>query len=147
MAHLYGRKAKAPAFMPVDGCGINIIDSIALAANPTAGDVINFKLPAGIQLGALKIRCSDLDANGTPTFVFGVGYRPADTGSSLAPSAAYFAAAGQTTAQAGGTLECSFEPITFDEDVYVTLTIATAAATFAAGNIFMIASGNAIGPK
>lgn len=147
MANLFGKKAKVPAFMPVDGCGINIIDSIALAANPTAADVINFKLPAGIELAALKIRCDDLDTNVTPTIVFSVGYAPVDTGSSLSASAAYFAAAGQTTAQGGGTLNCSFEPLKFEEDVYVTLTVATASATFAAGDIFMIASGNAIGPK
>lgn len=147
MAHLYGKKAKAPANMPVDGRAIQIIDSIALAANPTAADVINFKLPAGIELGSLDIRCDDLDTNGAPTFVFGVGYRAADTGSALAANATYFAAAGQTTAQAGGTLRCSFEPIKFEEDVYVTLTVATASATFAAGDIFMIATGNAVGPK
>ena len=147
MANLYGKKAKVPAFMPVDGGAINIIDSIALAANPTAADVINFKLPAGIQLSGLKIRCDDLDTNASPTLVFSVGYAPATTGSSLSASSAYFAATGQTTGQAGGTLDCSFEPITFEEDVYVTLTIGTASATFAAGDIFMIASGNAIGPK
>lgn len=147
MAHLYGKKAKAPANMPVDGRAIQIIDSIALAANPTAADVINFKLPAGIELGSLDIRFDDLDTNGAPSFVFGVGYRAVDTGSALAANATYFAAAGQTTAQAGGTLRCSFEPIKFEEDVYVTLTVATASATFAAGDIFMIATGNAVGPK
>ena len=147
MANLYGKKAKSPAFMPVDGCAIQIADSIALAANPTAADVINFKLPAGIELGSLDIKCDDLDTHGTPTLVFGVGYAPVDSGSSLAAAATAFAAAGQTTAQAGGTLKCSFHPIKFEEDVYVTLTIGTASATFAAGNISMIAVGSAIGPK
>ncbi|OGA97134.1 MAG: hypothetical protein A3E79_00200 [Burkholderiales bacterium RIFCSPHIGHO2_12_FULL_61_11] len=147
MANLYGKKAKAPAFMPVDGCGIQIVDSITLAVNPTAADVINFRLPAGIYLGNLKIRSDDLDTNVTPTIVFSVGYRPADSTSSLSPSAAYFAAAGQTTAQGGGTLDCSFEPIKFEEDVYITVTVATASATFAAGDVFMIANGAAEGPK
>ena len=147
MANLYGRKAKAPALMPVDGCAIQINDTIALTVNPTAGDVINFRLPGGIELGNLKIKCADIDTNGTPTAVFRVGYTPCDTGSALAADSVAFAAAGQTNAQAGTTLDCSFHPIKFEEDVYVTVTINTAAATFAAGLISMIAVGSAIGPK
>jgi hypothetical protein len=147
MSNLYGKKAKAPAFMPVDGCAVQINDSIALAVNPTAADVVNFRLPGGIELGILQIQASDLDTNGTPTIVFSVGYTPCDTSSSLSPVTNYFAAAGQTLAQTGGRLNCSFLPIKFEEDVYVTLTIATAAATFAAGSLAMIAIGSAIGPK
>jgi hypothetical protein len=147
MANLFGRKAKAPALMPVDGCAIQINDTIALTVNPTAGDVILFRLPAGIELGNLKIKCSDIDTNGTPTVVFRVGYTPCDTGSTLAADSVAFAPAGQTNAQAGTTLDCSFHPIKFEEDVYVTVTINTAAATFAAGLISMIAVGSAIGPK
>lgn len=147
MANLFGKKAKAPALMPVDGCAIQINDTIALAANPTAGDVINFRLPAGIEVGNLKIKPDDLDTHGTPTMVFRVGYTPADTGSSLAANSTYFAAAGQTNAQTGTTLDCSFHPIKFEEDVYVTVTVNTAAATFAAGSISMIAIGSAVGPK
>lgn len=147
MANLYGKKAKSPAFMPVDGCGIQIADTIALTANPTAGDVINFKLPAGIELGMLDIKSDDLDTNVAPSFVFGVGYAPVDSNSSLAAAPTAFAAAGQTTAQAGGTLKCSFHPIKFEEDVYVTITVGTASATFAAGSMSMVAIGSAIGPK
>lgn len=147
MAHLYGKKAKAPQNMPGDGRAVMIDDSIALAANPTAADVINFRLPAGFRVGELNIRCDDIDTNGAPTFVFGVGYRAADSGSALAANATYFSPVGQTTAQASGTLRCSFKPITFQEDVYVTLTVGTASATFAAGEIHMIAVGAADGPK
>ncbi len=147
MANLYGKKAKAPQMMPGDGRAVMIDDSIALAANPTAADVVNFLLPAGLRLGMLDIRCDDIDTNVTPTFVFSVGYRAATAGSDLSANATYFAAAGQTTAQAGGTLHCSFEPIKFEEDVYVTLTVGTASATFAAGDICMVAVGAAEGAK
>lgn len=147
MSNLYGKKAKAPQNMPVDGRAVMIDDIIALAANPTAADVINFRLPAGLRLGMLDIRSDDLDTNVSPTLVFSVGYRPVDSGSSLAANATYFAAAGQTVGQAGGTLRCSFEPIKFEEDVYVTLTIGTASATFAAGDIAMVAVGAAEGVK
>ncbi|MBQ0917450.1 hypothetical protein KBW71_03275 [Hydrogenophaga aromaticivorans] len=146
MAHLYGKKAKAPQNMPGDGRAVMIDDTYSVAANPTDGDVVNFRLPAGIRLGMLDIRCDDLDT-GTPEIVFSVGYRAADSDSDLSASAAYFAAAGQTTAQGGGTLHCSFEPIKFEEDVYVTITIATNSATFAAGDICMIAVGAAEGVK
>lgn len=144
MAHLYGKKAKAPQNMPGDGRAVMIDDSYSVAANPTDGDVVNFLLPAGLRLGMLDIRSDDLDT-GTPEIVFSVGYRAATTGSSLSANATYFAAAGQTTAQGGGTLHCSFEPIKFEEDVYVTITIATNSATFAAGDICMIAVGAADG--
>jgi hypothetical protein len=147
MANLYGKKAKAPQIMPVDGCAVIIDDSISLAANPAAADVINFRLPGGLRLGMLDIRSDDLDTNVSPELVFSVGYRPVDSGSSLAANATYFAAAGQTIGQTGGTLHCSFKPIKFEEDVYVTLTIGTDSATFAAGDIGMIAVGAAEGVK
>lgn len=146
MAHLYGKKAKAPQMMPGDGRAVMIDDSISLTANPADGDVVNFRLPAGIRLGMLDIRCDDLDT-GIPEIVFSVGYRAADSDSDLSAAATYFAAAGQTTAGTGGTLHCSFEPIKFEEDVYITITIATNSATFAAGDICMIAIGAAEGAK
>jgi hypothetical protein len=148
MATLYGDKVKAPAFMPVDGRAMHIVDKITLAANPTAADVINLlRIPGGMEVDALAIQSDDLDSNGTPTIVFSVGYTPCDSSSSLAASATYFAATGQTTAQAGGRLACSFKPKKFEEDVFVTVTIGTASATFAAGDIYGIASGQAIGQK
>ncbi len=147
MANLFGKKAKAPAMMPVDGRGIFITDTYAVAANPTAGDVINFRLPAGIELMDLKIKVTDMDTAGSPEILFRVGYAPTDTGSSLAANSTFFAAAGQTTAQGGGVIDSSFEPIKFEEDVYVTVTINTDALTFAAGTVTMIAAGSAIGPK
>ena len=145
MANLFGRKAKAPALMPVDGCAIQINDTIALTVNPAAGDVINFRLPAGIELGNLKIKCGDLDT-GTG-FLFRVGYTPCDTGSTLAADSVAFAPAGQTNAHTGTTLDCSFHPIKFEEDVYVTVTVNAASTGFTAGLISMIAIGSAIGPK
>ncbi|HKB53451.1 MAG TPA: hypothetical protein VKD22_05570 [Ramlibacter sp.] len=148
MTTFYGNKAKSPAFMPVDGCGIQLVDSIHMAANFTDGDLVNLlRVPAGTELGQLKIRCDDLDSDGAPAIVFSVGYAPADAGSSLSAVADYFAAAGQTTAQAGGTLDCSFEPIRFEEDCWITLTVATKSATFAAGDIYGIGYGAAVGPS
>lgn len=148
MATLFAQKAKAPAFQPVDGCAVQLDDKYSFTANPTAGDVVNLvRIPAGTRVGAVQIQADDLDTNGTPTFVFRAGYAPCDSTSSLAAVTTYFAAAGQTTAQAGGRLDCSFKPITFEEDVYLTVTVNTAAATFAAGDICGIVIGAAVGPK
>ncbi len=147
MANFKAQKALAPAFMPVDGCGIHLVDKIAVAANFTAADTVDFRIPGGTEVVGVEIQCDDLDTHGTPTIVFSAGYTPVDTGSSLSAALTYFAPAGQTTAQAGGRLRCAFKPIKFEEDVFLRLTIATAAATFAAGEIAAIVYGNANGQK
>lgn len=148
MATLFAKKATAPAFMPVDGSGMFLQDSITLAANPTAGDVINLvRIPAGTEVHHVTIRPDDLDTNGSPTIVFRAGYAPCDSTSALTAVDNYFAAAGQTGAQSGTALACNFKPKKFEEDVYLTVTINTASATFAAGDIVGLVSGAGIGPK
>lgn len=151
MASLKAIRATGPKFMEVDGCAYFETDKVVLGASPglgtpAAADTIDFLIPAGARLCDLAFILDDCDT-GT-TFVFGVGYRAATTGSSLATSAAYFAAAGQTTGQAGGRLECSFKPIKFEEDVYIQLLVGTA-PTGISGNpeIHMIAGYNCEGVK
>jgi hypothetical protein len=147
MASLKALRALAPKMMPVDGRAVIIQDKYTFTANPTAADTVDFLIPGGAEVCGMDIRVDDIDTNGAPTIVFGAGYRAVDTSSTLTPSTTYFAAAGQTTAQAGGTLRCSFHPIKFEEDVYVQLTIGTASATFAAGSWSVIAYCNAVGQK
>ena len=146
MATYYGNKAKAPAFNPCDGCAIMLIDKYASTSFADSDEIRLLRLPAGIDLGQLSIRTADLDAHGTPEIVFRVGYRACDSASSLTADDDYFAAAGQTTAQAGGTLVCSFPPIHFEEDVWVIVTVNTDAATDASGDIYGIAVGAGVGP-
>lgn len=148
MTTLNAKRALIAAMMPVTGACISLMDSYAVAVNPTAGDVINLvRIPAGMEVSIVQIQCDDIDTNGSPTIVFRAGYAPCRTGSALAANSTFFAAAGQTTAQAGGRLNCSFEPLKFEEDVWLTVTVNTAAATFAAGDIFGIVLGAAQGPK
>lgn len=147
MAALKSLRSSAPAFMPVDGCGIFITDKYTFAANPAAADTIDYRIPGGMLVTGVEIQCDDLDTNGIPTFVFSAGYTPVDTGSSLSASLAYFATTGKDTAQAGGRLVCSFKPIKFEEDVWLRITVGTASATFAAGDIAVIVSGIAEGQK
>lgn len=151
MASLKAQKATAPKYMTCDGDSVFETDKIVLGASPGVGtpaaaDTIDFLIPAGAQLCDLAFILDDCDTS--TTFVFGVGYRAATTGSSLATNATYFAAAGQTTGQAGGRLECNFKPIKFEEDVYIQLLVGTA-PTGISGNpeIHIVAGYNAIGPK
>ncbi len=146
MASIKSVAFNAPKFMPVESCAFAYIDKVSLTANPTAADTLDFKLPAGVEVFNVSIQCDDLDTNGTPTFAFSVGYAPADPASSLAANATYFAAAGQTTTRTGGRLMCAFKPIKFEEDVILRVTVGTASATFAAGDVIAIVEANTNGP-
>lgn len=150
MASIKALRANAPKFMDVDGCSTFETDKVVLGAGqggtPAAGDTIDFRIPAGAQLCDLSFFLDDCDTGAA--FVFGVGYRAADPSSSLATNATYFCAAGQTTGQAGGLLECAFKPIKFEEDVFIQLLVGTAPAGIS-GNpeIHIIAGYNCQGPK
>lgn len=151
MASIKAQRAAAPKSMTCDGDAIFETDKVVLGASPglgtpAAADTIDFLIPAGAQVCQLEFVLDDCDTGAA--FVFGVGYRAATTGSSLATNATYFAAAGQTVGQAGGRLECAFKPIKFEEDVYIQLLVGTAPAGIAANpEIHMVAGYNQVGPK
>ncbi len=137
-------------FMQAFGNSAIDFGSIALTANPPAADVLRImRVPAGTQVSALMVGNSDLDTNGTPTIVVSIGYAPVVAAEGPAAVANYFQAAGDTVLQAAnaGKLYCNFAPITFDKDVYITMTVGTAAATFAAGTIYLNALGDTRGVK
>lgn len=148
MADLFANKAKLPGIMRVDGSSAELLDKYVLTAtNPATADVILLaRIPAGSHVSRVRLFLEDLDS-GT-ALLFGVGYRPVNSASALAASAAYFAAAGQTTGQAGGALECAFKPIVFEEDVYLTMTVGTGGAGANTGKeIHAIVTANMNGPK
>lgn len=147
MAQIKSRGFTRPMLQHVDGRAAVLLDKFTLAANPTAADTLDAKIPAGFEIAEVKIQMDDLDTNGSPTIVFGVGYAPVNAASTLTPNATYFAPVGRTTGQTGGRLECAFKPIKFEEDVYLRITIGTASATFAAGDVDTIVVGNCVGPK
>lgn len=137
-------------YMQAFGNAVVADGSVALAANPAAADVIRImKILAGTKVSALMIGNSDLDTNGSPEFVVSIGYAPVVAGDGPTAVPAYFQAAGDTVLQAAnaGKLYCNFAPITFDKDVYLTMTVGTDAATFAAGTIYAQALGEARGIK
>lgn len=153
MASLKAQKALSPAPMRVDGNSVGVLDKIVLGASPglgtpAAADTIDFFCPAGARVYGLGFQLDDSDT-GT-TFVFGVGYRAKNSSdaTALPTNATYFAAAGQTTGQAGGRLTCAFKPIKFEVDVYIQLLVGTA-PTGITGNpeIHMILEANQEGVK
>lgn len=150
MANIDSTTLNKNDFMQAYGNAVVADGTIALTANPTAADVLRImKIPAGTKVNALILANGDLDSHGTPTLVVGLGYAPVVSGDGPAASAAYFQAAGDTVLQAAnaGKVYANFAPITFDKDVYLTATVGTASATFAAGSIYVTALGEARGIK
>lgn len=150
MANIDSTTLNANDFMQAFGNSVILTGVVALAANPVAADVIRImKIPAGTKVSRLTLANGDLDSNGTPTIVFSLGYAPVVAGDGPAASAAYFQAAGDTSLQAAnaGKTYRNFADITFEKDVYLTMTIGTASATFAAGSIYVTVDGEARGIK
>jgi len=150
MANIDSTSLNANAFMQAFGNGVVGDGSIALAANPTATDVLRImRIPAGTKVSGLIIGNGDLDTGGSPTLVVGIGYAPVVAGDGPTAVPAYFQAAGDTVLQAtnAGKVYRNFAAITFDKDVYLTMTVGTASATFAAGTIHATVLGEARGIK
>ncbi len=135
-----------PQMMPVDGRAVFINDSAVVSTNPVANDTHDFRIPAGLELSLLRFKLPDMDTNATPTLAAKIGYAPVDASSALAASDSYFRAAA-ALGQAAAQVECDFVPITFQEDVKITVTWTVTSATFAAGTVYMTAAGNAKGPR
>lgn len=137
-------------FMQGLGNAVVFDGAIALAANPTAADVLRImKIPAGTKVSSIVTGNSAMDTNGSKTFVYSMGYSPVVPGDGPTASAAYFGVAGDTALQTtnNGKVYSNFAAITFEKDVYLTMTIGTAAATFAAGSINASVRGEARGIK
>lgn len=150
MANVDSTTLNQNQYMQAFGNAVQLPGSIALSANPTAADVLRImRIPAGTQVSEVVLANTDLDTNGAPTFVHSLGYAPVNSDDGPTASATYFAAAGQTNLQAAneGKVYAKFAPITFAYDVYLTATVGTAAATFAAGTIYATVKGVARGIK
>lgn len=100
-----------PKMLVPDGRGVVIYDKISIATTAT-NDTLSFAMPAGITVHGIRLHFDDIDA-GT-AMLFRVGYLKQNSGDTLTADDDYFAAAGQTTMQAGGSLTCAFHPIKFE---------------------------------
>ena len=146
MAALKSQLAQAPVFMPGDGCAMIVTDKYTVAANPTIGDTIDFRIPGGMEVTDVYIQTDDLDTNGAPTIAYTVGYSPIQAETIYTEDLTYFSTAALgVTSKTGGRLSCVFKPKKFNEDVWLRVKFTAAAATFAAGDIIAIVHGNAKG--
>src|SRR5574338_153729 len=96
------------------------------------------RIPAGMSVTALRIVNDDMDTGGA-TFAVKIGYTPVDPGQGPVEDDYYSAA---TTILSGAALtDLRFQPIKFEKDVYVILTVTVPATAFASGNITAIVAG------
>lgn len=116
---------------------------------PTAGllaDVFQpVIIPAGLEVWDLDIVSDDLDSGGTALAVK-VGYAPVNADDGPVADDDYFSVASNFLSGAGRKV-CVFQPIKFERAVVVTLTVTTAATTFAAGKVTVLVKGDGLGIK
>ena len=117
------------------------------SVTPTAGALADvyrpLRIPAGMLVTDLDIVNDKLDTGSAISAK--IGYAPVDSDGPAA-SDAYFSATSTFLATAGRKV-CAFQPIKFEKDVYITLTLTAAATTFASGAATAIAKGQAEGVK
>lgn len=114
-------------------------------ANIATADKIRWcRIPAGAEISAI---IGAWASQGT-TVPVDIGYEPVDSNEgSLAASTNYFKATlAMGTASADGTVFAGFDPIKFEQDVYLTGTVGTVTAGGAAVSRFS-ALGTVKGPK
>lgn len=115
---------------------------------PTAGALADVfkpvRIPAGVAVTGLRIVNDDLAAS---ALAVKIGYEPVNAADGPTADDDYFAAAGNTLLLTAGTTQLAFQPIKFEKDVFVTITVTTAAVTFATGNVTAIVTGDGIGIK
>lgn len=143
MAQVKSLEFALPKPQTNDGCAVFINDRLSVATNPVATDTLDFLIPKGIEVSYLKFYHSALAASG---LAGSIGYAPVDPASTLAANTTYFKAAGTFGLSATG-FECDFIPITFEEDVYLRITVTVTATGFSAGTIYNTIGGNMVGVR
>jgi hypothetical protein len=163
MATYSGRKTTIAAFMQAFGNLVGLVDQASVTAVLTTADKVRaIRVPAGTMLTSLRFFFGDLDT-GTGTLTVNVGWEScsgssitvtnaAGTSTSAASDATAFGSAltdFAVASAAGGTSKTlGFEPITFNDDVYITLVPAVSGNAMAATKtVTTIAEGIALGTK
>lgn len=112
-------------------------------AGVASGDVLRIcRIPAGSRVDDFSLVFDDCGTSVTCK----VGYEPVKSADGPTAVDDYWLAAGQDIAAAAGVARSAVHPITFDYDVYVTLTVAGAAFT-GSPKLTVIARGEAVGTK
>ena len=118
------------------------------SVTPTAGasgDVYRpVLIPGGLEVTDVDIVNDDLDTGSA--LAAKIGYAPVNADDGPAAVDDYFSAAG-TFLTAAGRKQCAFQPIKFEQPVFLTITLTVAATTFASGKVTAIVKGDGIGRK
>src|SRR5687768_652742 len=135
--------------MPMGGYGnMNVVFG---TVTPTAGALADVyrpvRIPAGMTVTSLEIVNDDLDSNGTPLIACKIGYEPVNASDGPTADDDFFVVAGSTILRSAARTAMNFQPIKFEKDVWVTVTLSAAAATFATGKVTAIVTGEATGVK
>jgi hypothetical protein len=149
-----GKRVTHPHHMQAFGNLAAYTDQAAIAAALTTSDKVRFRLPAGITLIGLLFYAGDLDT-GSNTLTMNVGWESVSgdsitygksdgTSASAASDATAFGSAltdFQTASSVGGSQKrIGFDPLTFNDDIFITLVPAVGAnAMAAAKTVTMIA--------
>lgn len=119
------------------------------SVTPTAGALADVykpvRIPAGMTVTGLEINNADLDTGGT-AFAVKIGYAPVNSSDGPTADDDYFSTA-TTFLSAASLTRFRFTPLKFEYDVDVTLTVTTAATTFASGAVVAYVDGEATGRK
>lgn len=129
------------------GNTVTVIGSVTPTAGALADIYRPVRIPAGIRVTDLDIVNDDLDSNATPLMAIKVGYEPVNAADGPTADDDYFVAAGSTALRGAGRTSLAFQPIKFEKDVFVTITLSAAAATFASGAVTAIVKGDGEGIK
>jgi len=125
------------------GNGLVIYGSVSPTAGASGDVYYPTRIPAGMVITQLDIVNDDLDTGGTAMSA-SIGYEPVNATDGPTANTTYFSATA-TFLTATGRKSCVFQPIKFEKDVYITLTLTVAATTFATGAVTAIATGQAEG--
>jgi hypothetical protein len=132
-------------FMGGYGNGVVVHGSVTPTTG-ASGDVYRpVIIPAGALVTDLSIVNDDLDS-GAGAISAKVGYAPVNAADGPTAVDDYFAAP-STFLNAAGRKECAFQPIKFEKDVFVILTLTAAASAFAPGKVTAIVKGQAEGVR
>lgn len=133
--------------MPMGGYGnaAMVYGTVTPSSGALASVYRPVRIPAGMTVTGLRVHNADLDTGGT-SFAVKIGYTPVNPEDGPAGDDDYFSAP-VTHLSVAGLNDYRFDPIKFEKDVYVDLTVTVAATVFATGKITAIVTGEATGVK
>lgn len=126
-----------------------LLGEVTPASNPAADDQIRIlKIPAGFLVTGLTLDHLEVDTNVSPTLDVDIGYYPVNTDDGpLVADDNYFMDQYLGLGAIARKNDFQFQPVKFEQDVFLVLTTDVTAATFAAVRITAIVEGQVIGVK